>query len=87
MTARQSSLAELANAFGRCAALSARSGATGAPAPQTRLRKIARLMDRLARQPTNRSWHHRVAVVHGEIEATLREKKIRVTPGVLWAAA
>lgn len=80
---RQSSLAALANAFGQCVALSI---PTPNEAPRSRLRKIARLVDRLARRPATRTWHRRVARIHREIEMTLRGQKSRIRSGSNWAA-
>lgn len=84
---RQSTLAEMADAFGRCAALSL-APETAAVAPRVnRLRKIARLLDRLARRPANRLWHRRAARVHREIDLTLRQQTHRAYPQSLWAGA
>ncbi|HEY8900668.1 MAG TPA: hypothetical protein VIM61_09670 [Chthoniobacterales bacterium] len=84
---RQSTLAEIADAFGRCAAASLGGETRAIASRMNRLRKIARLLDRLSRRPANRLWHRRAAKVHHEIDLTLRQQARRVSPTSLWARA
>ena len=90
MPSRQNALAKLAEAFGRCL-LENSTHSHGQPASpgdrkRERLRRIARLMDHLSRQPDSLQWHRRIERVHQEIAGILQTSH-RARPESLWAKA
>jgi hypothetical protein len=90
-TARQATLASLADEFGRCLLANSvqESGHTAFPAETKyrRLRKIARLMDRLSRRPAGFSWERRAERIHREIFEILPHTVREVRPVSLWAVS
>jgi hypothetical protein len=88
---REATLAGLADAFGRCLLANSDREDERRIRPggrkYNRLHRIARIIDRLVRRPSNSTWHRRAERIHREISKILPRTDRKVRPAALWASA
>jgi hypothetical protein len=91
MTPRQTTLASLAEKFGQSLLDNTvrEGGRLILPREERRerLKKIARMMDRLSRLPDSQTWHQHAAKLHRQICTTIRSERFRHPSVSLWATA